>query len=114
MKHTMKHTLLAGLAALMLALPTAPLHSAEISAVQPIDRETMDKWSAPYRGWHYQPDYVISADPKIPGHEDFKNTDTSQLSPPHGSASTAILRESSISFKKNIPPLADVATGHKS
>ena len=70
----MKHTLLAGLAALLLALPTA-LHAAEISAVQPIDRETLDKWSAPYRGWHYQPDHVISADPKIPGHEDFKNTD---------------------------------------
>ena len=70
----MKHTLLAGLAALLLALPTA-LHAAEITAVQPIDRETLDKWSAPYRGWHYQPDHVISADPKIPGHEDFKNTD---------------------------------------
>ena len=31
----------------------------------------MDKWSAPYRGWHYQPDYVIPAQPKVPGHEKF-------------------------------------------
>ena len=40
-----------------------------------IDQATMDKWSMPYRGWHYWPDHVISSEPKIPGHEDFKNTD---------------------------------------
>ena len=40
-----------------------------------IDRQTLDKWSAPYRGWHYHPDHVIGADPKIPGHEKFRNTD---------------------------------------
>ena len=35
----------------------------------------MDRWSEPYRNWHYWPDHVIPAEPKIPGHEDFKNTD---------------------------------------
>ena len=35
----------------------------------------MDRWSAPYRGWHYWPDPVIPAEPKIPGHEAFHNTD---------------------------------------
>ena len=41
----------------------------------PIDRKTLDRWSAPYRGWHYWPEPVISAQPKIPGHEAFCNTD---------------------------------------
>lgn len=41
----------------------------------PIDRATLDRWSAPYRGWHYWPDHVIPAEPKIPGYEDFVNTD---------------------------------------
>jgi predicted GH43/DUF377 family glycosyl hydrolase len=45
------------------------------SAGQDIDRETLDKWSAPYRGWHYWPESVIAAEPKIPGHESFRNTD---------------------------------------
>ncbi len=40
-----------------------------------IDRETLARWSAPYRGWHYWPEPVISAQPKIPGHEAFHNTD---------------------------------------
>lgn len=62
------------LAALLLAALTT-LHAAETTAAQPIDRETLDKWSAPYRGWHYQPDHVIPSDPKIPGYENFKNTD---------------------------------------
>jgi beta-xylosidase len=42
----------------------------------PIDRETLDRWSAPYRGWHYWPDPIIPAKPKIPGHEAFHNTDS--------------------------------------
>jgi hypothetical protein len=41
----------------------------------PLDRETLDQWAAPYRGWHYWPDHVIPAEPKIPGYEHFKNTD---------------------------------------
>jgi hypothetical protein len=40
-----------------------------------IDRETLDKWTAPYRGWHYQADHVIPAEPNIPGYEQFKNAD---------------------------------------
>lgn len=40
-----------------------------------IDLATLDLWSAPYRQWHYWPEYVIPVDPKIPGHEDFKETD---------------------------------------
>jgi hypothetical protein len=41
----------------------------------PLDRETLDHWSAPYRGWHYWPDHVIPAEPKIPGHEEFRSPD---------------------------------------
>jgi len=44
-------------------------------AAEPIDDEALDRWSAPYRGWHYYPDHVIPANPQIPGHEEFKNTD---------------------------------------
>jgi len=40
-----------------------------------IDSATLDKWSAPYRGWHYYPTPVIPAEPKIPGYEKFKSTD---------------------------------------
>lgn len=42
---------------------------------RPIDRETLDRWSAPYRGWHYWPEPVIPSMPNIPGHETFRNTD---------------------------------------
>jgi hypothetical protein len=55
--------------------PPGALQAAETAVAQDIDRETMDKWSAPYRGWHYQPEYVIPAQPKIPGHEKFHSTD---------------------------------------
>jgi predicted GH43/DUF377 family glycosyl hydrolase len=44
-------------------------------ASEPIDRATLDAWSAPYRGWHYWPDHVIPARPNIPGYEEFENTD---------------------------------------
>ncbi len=40
-----------------------------------IDRATLDAWSAPYRGWHYWPEPIIPAEPKVPGFEEFKNTD---------------------------------------
>ncbi len=40
-----------------------------------IDQATLDRWSAPYRGWHYHPTHVIPEKPDIPGHEDFHNTD---------------------------------------
>jgi beta-xylosidase len=41
----------------------------------PIDAATLDAWSAPYRGWHYQAEPVIPSDYKIPGHEKFQNFD---------------------------------------
>ena len=40
-----------------------------------IDEKTIQKWSAPYRGWHYYPDYVIPAKPGIKGFEGVKMTD---------------------------------------
>ena len=40
-----------------------------------IESSTLDKWSAPYRGWHYHPTPVIPAEPKVPGYEQFKSTD---------------------------------------
>ncbi|MBK9137986.1 MAG: hypothetical protein IPM17_04385 [Verrucomicrobia bacterium] len=52
------------------------LAGASIAVVgQGIDRETLDAWSAPFRGWHYWPDHVIPAQPKIPGYESFHSTD---------------------------------------
>jgi len=40
-----------------------------------IDAATLDGWAAPFRGWHYWPDHVIPAQPRIPGHEAFHSTD---------------------------------------
>jgi beta-xylosidase len=40
-----------------------------------IDRTTLDRWAAPYRGWHYWPRHVIPSAPKIPGYEKFVNSD---------------------------------------
>jgi predicted GH43/DUF377 family glycosyl hydrolase len=34
-----------------------------------ISTTTVKQWSAPYRGWHYYPDHVISAKPNIKGFE---------------------------------------------
>ena len=59
----------------LLLTSQAPLQGAETTAPGQIDRETLDKWSAPYRGWHYQPEHVIPANPKIPGHPEFHNAD---------------------------------------
>jgi len=60
----------------LLALaPLGVLQAAEPTVNRSVDRETMDRWSAPYRGWHYWPDHVIPAEPKIPGYEEFRNTD---------------------------------------
>jgi hypothetical protein len=46
-----------------------------LAALPDIDPGTLDRWSAPYRGWQYQADHVIPAHPKVPGHETFENTD---------------------------------------
>ncbi|MDR0566191.1 MAG: hypothetical protein LBG47_04020 [Prevotellaceae bacterium] len=57
----------------------ACLHSASAqqpaALAQPIDDETMQRWSAPYRGWTYYPQPVIPWDYKIPGAEDFRSYD---------------------------------------
>ena len=66
--------MLPGLAALLLASLGAP-HAAETTVTPDIGRETLDQWSAPYRGWHYWPGHVIPAEPNIPGHEAFHNPD---------------------------------------
>lgn len=50
-----------------------PTQSAEKSTI--IDNQTVKRWSAPFRGWHYHPDHVIAANPKIKGYEDVKATD---------------------------------------
>jgi predicted GH43/DUF377 family glycosyl hydrolase len=42
---------------------------------QEIDRDTLDRWAEPYRGWHYWPGHVIPSQPKIKGHEAFHSTD---------------------------------------
>ena len=57
---------------LLLALVAQMARAAESP---PIDRETLDRWSAPYRGWHYSPAPIIPAEPKIPGYETFHNAD---------------------------------------
>jgi len=59
---------------LLLAL-SGTQDAAGAAASLDIDRETIDKWSVPYRGWHYQPQHVILAQPGIPGYEKFRHTD---------------------------------------
>jgi hypothetical protein len=49
--------------------------AAEVDLSGSIDEATLDRWAAPYRGWHYWPEHVIPADPRIPGYEKFRNTD---------------------------------------
>jgi len=60
---------------LLLLITPGTLQAAETTAAPEIARETIDKWSAPYRAWHYWPEHVIPARPNIPGHEEFHNTD---------------------------------------
>ena len=40
-----------------------------------IDSQTLQEWSAPFRGWHYHPDHVIPAKPDIKGFEDVISID---------------------------------------
>lgn len=72
-----KLTLALAITALALgAILAVESRSAAAEAETPrIDQETLARWSAPYRGWHYWPEPIIPAEPKIPGHEAFKNTD---------------------------------------
>jgi len=69
MKGTLFSILCAGVA-LAGFLPAAAAATPEV-----IDRAALDQWSAPYRGWHYWPEHVIPAEPRIPGHEKFHSTD---------------------------------------
>ena len=58
-------------ASVALAAPQA----AETARPPSIDRETLDQWTAPYRGWHYHPEHVIPAQPNIPGYEGVASSD---------------------------------------
>ena len=40
-----------------------------------VDADTVKKWSAPYRNWHYYPEHVIPAKPEIKGFEKVFKTD---------------------------------------
>lgn len=59
----------------LLLLPPGALRGGEAAQPPEIDQAMLDKWSAPYRGWHYWPDHVIPAQPKVPGYEAFHSTD---------------------------------------
>jgi hypothetical protein len=65
---------------LCLAVAGALLGGLTILAAPPPDAEaiptqTIEQWAAPYLNWHYWPDHVLTAEPKVPGHEEFRNTD---------------------------------------
>ena len=54
----------------------APPASADPSSADPvIGRATLDRWSAPYRGWHYWPEHVVPARPIIGGITNLLGTD---------------------------------------
>jgi len=61
--------------AVLIAVAVGCLGGAKVQASDPIDAATLDRWSAPYRNWHYRPDHVIPQNPRIEGHQDFVNTD---------------------------------------
>ncbi|MDD7983997.1 hypothetical protein PQO01_03405 [Lentisphaera marina] len=46
-----------------------------IDGSQEISLETVKKWSAPYRGWHYHPHHVIPPEPNIKGFKKVNKTD---------------------------------------
>jgi len=62
-----------GVAALVGTLFCATAVSTEESAT--IGANTVEQWSRPYRNWHYYPDHVIPAKPKIKGFENIRMTD---------------------------------------
>jgi len=67
-------TLHVSLVALLLAC-MGGAQAAETATTPDIDNPTLDKWSEPYRGWHYWPDHLIPAEPSIPGYQAFHNPD---------------------------------------
>jgi predicted GH43/DUF377 family glycosyl hydrolase len=58
----------------MLIFTVSPTYSARDQS-EPIDKSTLDKWSAPYRDWHYYPDFVIQPNPQIKGYGDITSID---------------------------------------
>lgn len=58
----------------LLACETRSLKPVPLENVE-IGRETVDRWSAPYRNWYYYPDPIISATPDIEGFEEFGSVD---------------------------------------
>ena len=51
------------------------LLAARSCLAEEIDQQTVEQWAKPFTGWHYQPGHVIASQPKIPGYEQFHNTD---------------------------------------
>jgi len=64
--------LICSLAAAFLLPVVAAVHGTDASG---ITRETLDRWAAPFRAWHYQPAHAIPERPNIPGYEGFHSTD---------------------------------------
>lgn len=66
---------LVAMALALMAKPAAPSASTHAEDGRLIDTETLERWSAPFRGWHYWPDHVIPASPPIPGITNLLGTD---------------------------------------
>ena len=66
-------SVLLGVLAAILACASVSARGAEQPA--PIDPDTVKRWSAPYRGWHYHPGHVIPARPDIKGFGNIRMTD---------------------------------------
>jgi predicted GH43/DUF377 family glycosyl hydrolase len=55
---------------------TDPTHRAALAPDDSaIDSTTLANWSKKFRGWHYWPEHVISANPKIEGFPNIRGTD---------------------------------------
>lgn len=63
------------LVALSIALAGVPASTWSAEEPMTIDDKTVKKWSDPFRGWHYHPNYVIPAKPNIKGFEKVHMTD---------------------------------------
>ncbi|MBI4323713.1 MAG: hypothetical protein HY674_00445 [Chloroflexi bacterium] len=61
--------------ATLLLAALAALSSGNATATEELNKETLDAWSAPYRGWHYWPDHVVPAAPAIAGATNILGTD---------------------------------------
>ncbi|HVM62643.1 MAG TPA: hypothetical protein VMV72_17410 [Verrucomicrobiae bacterium] len=75
MRNMLRSVVCAGLALLALVAPQRGWGAESADSAAPIDAETVTKWSAPFRGWHYWPDHVIPASPALPGATNIFGTD---------------------------------------